>query len=112
MNYHAIHRTILVSILSFVFAFCLWAAPIHDVAKTGDMGKVRALLVTDPTLIDAKDKEGSTPLMAATIMVRRHKFLGRLAIEETGGTPDRRCHPEGLCYGDPLQSSTNRARRA
>ncbi len=35
-------------------------------AKTGDPGKVAALLAVDATLVDARDKDGSTPLHCAT----------------------------------------------
>lgn len=35
-------------------------------AKSGDVAKVAALLATEATLIDARDKDGSTPLHCAT----------------------------------------------
>ena len=35
-------------------------------AKSGDTAKVSALLAADATLIDARDKDGSTPLHCAT----------------------------------------------
>jgi ankyrin repeat protein len=35
-------------------------------AKSGDSAKVKALLATDPNLINARDKDGSTPLHCAT----------------------------------------------
>ena len=35
-------------------------------AKSGDAAKIKALLATNATLIDARDKDGSTPLHCAT----------------------------------------------
>ena len=35
-------------------------------AKSGDVKAVKMLLATDPTLIDARDSDGSTPLHCAT----------------------------------------------
>ena len=31
-------------------------------AKSGDVGTIKALLKSDPSLIDARDTDGSTPL--------------------------------------------------
>ncbi|MBW1800044.1 MAG: ankyrin repeat domain-containing protein [Deltaproteobacteria bacterium] len=45
--------------LSSVF---LSAAEIHDAAKNGDLVKVKVLIAKDPTLIDAVDESGRTPL--------------------------------------------------
>ena len=35
-------------------------------AKSGDVGTIKALLKSDPSLIDARDTDGSTPLHCAT----------------------------------------------
>ena len=42
-------------------------------AKAGDTGRVKALLASDPQLVKARDKDGSTPLHWAT-------WKGHLAI--------------------------------
>jgi len=44
----------------------LHAGPIHDAARSGDLAKVRALLATDPALVNAKDDGDVTPLIYAT----------------------------------------------
>lgn len=38
------------------------AGEIHEAAKTGDVGRINALLDKDPRLLYAKDEEGKTPL--------------------------------------------------
>ena len=43
----------------------LIAGEIHDAAVAGDLNKVRELLEADPSLMEAKDKDGLTPLYAA-----------------------------------------------
>ena len=65
MNYRASYRTILAIVLSLAFCCGLRAAPIHDAAQAGDVARVRALLVADPTLVDAKTDYGFTPLILA-----------------------------------------------
>lgn len=42
-----------------------WCDPIHDAAYAGDLPKVKALLATDPSLVNAKNEEGISPLYAA-----------------------------------------------
>lgn len=42
------------------------AAPIHDAARAGDIAKVTALLAADPSLVNAKDSYGQTPLFQAS----------------------------------------------
>ena len=41
------------------------AKEIIKAAKAGDTARVRLLLATDPTLVSARDKDGSTPLHCA-----------------------------------------------
>jgi len=41
------------------------AADIHDAVKSGDVEKVRALILTDTNLINAKNNDGWTPLHIA-----------------------------------------------
>jgi len=43
----------------------LRAGEIHDAAVAGDLNKVRTLLEADPTLLEAKDSDGNTPLISA-----------------------------------------------
>jgi ankyrin repeat protein/beta-lactamase regulating signal transducer with metallopeptidase domain len=45
--------------------------PIFDAVKTGDLAKVRAILMANPALISSKDSNGETPLHIATLMDRR-----------------------------------------
>ncbi len=52
--------------LTFLLAATgLWAGEIHDAALSGDLEKVRALIEGDPTLLEARDSEGNTPLISA-----------------------------------------------
>lgn len=39
-----------------------FAGEIHELARTGDLEGVKALIGQDPALVDAKDKDGRTPL--------------------------------------------------
>jgi len=41
------------------------AGEIHDAAKRGDLAKVKAILRQNPKLVNAKDKDGTTPLYVA-----------------------------------------------
>lgn len=47
------------------FGSALHAAPIHDAAGAGEVGKLRALLSADPAALEAKDSKGNTPLIQA-----------------------------------------------
>jgi ankyrin repeat protein len=44
-----------------------FADPIHDAARKGDMKKLKALLQSDPKLVEAKDNIGDTPLHVAAL---------------------------------------------
>lgn len=48
--------------LAFSSAF---AGPIHDAARDGDLQTVKNLLADDPSLVNAKDDDGCTPLLWA-----------------------------------------------
>jgi len=54
-----------VLIVSTLTAVSLLAGDIHTAAVAGDLNKVRALLESDPTLLESKDSGGSTPLLTA-----------------------------------------------
>lgn len=43
----------------------LSGAEIHNAAKDGDLAKVKALVLADPAIVNAKDSTGSTPLHLA-----------------------------------------------
>jgi ankyrin repeat protein len=44
-----------------------FADPIHDAAAKGDMKKVQAMIQADPKVVNAKDKNGDTPLHLAAL---------------------------------------------
>ena len=44
----------------------LFAAPIHDAARTGDVAKINSLLAANSSLVNAKDSYGQTPLFQAS----------------------------------------------
>ena len=56
-------------------AFC---GEIHDAAKAGDLGKVKALLKGNPFLAFSKDKHGETPLHQAVLW--GHKDVAELLL--------------------------------
>ena len=55
----------IVYLTALIVTTVLHAGEIHDAAATGDLGKVRTLLEADSTLLEAKDENGSTPLICA-----------------------------------------------
>jgi ankyrin repeat protein len=72
----------------------LWAGPIHDACKAGDLGQVKALLAKDPSLLQAKTEEGKSPLHMATGwgQVEIVKYLIAVgadihAVNNNGGNP-------------------------
>ena len=69
--------TALVFIVPVLIATSLWAGEIHTAAAAGDLNKVRALIEADPTLLESKDNDGNTPLIAAckTLQVAVANFL-------------------------------------
>jgi ankyrin repeat protein len=60
------NKIILTGMLIFIFVIPVSAAEIHDAASSGDLGKVKALLSTDPKLVNTKDSVGRTPLHRAS----------------------------------------------
>lgn len=44
-----------------------FGGPIHDAARKGDVNKVKALLQSDPKLVNDRDKLGDTPLHVAAL---------------------------------------------
>lgn len=48
-----------------------WSGDIHDATAAGDVEKVKSLLAVDSGLVNAKDKDGETPLHWAA--VKNHK---------------------------------------
>jgi ankyrin repeat protein len=59
--------TPLVLIASVLIATGLRAGEIHDAAATGGLEKVKALLDSDPALLESKDQDGETPLIKACV---------------------------------------------
>ncbi|MCP5102719.1 MAG: hypothetical protein GY950_05050 [bacterium] len=55
-------KTILLTIILLVSVFSLTAAEIHQAAQRGDLGKVRALLEKDASLLNSEDNRKTTPL--------------------------------------------------
>ena len=55
----------LVSVVFFLSTFFLTGAEIHDAALNGDLAKVKELLAKDPSLLDAGNDIGRTPLHLA-----------------------------------------------
>jgi hypothetical protein len=52
-----------------------------DLTRVGDVEKVKALLVTNPELINSKDKSGETPLHWAALMDHKDVVLALLAYK-------------------------------
>lgn len=73
------------------------AKQIIKAAKSGDTAKVKLLLATDPTLVSARDKDGSTPLhcaawkghdaVVALLLATGAEVNARNANEHWGTTP-------------------------
>jgi ankyrin repeat protein len=57
----------------FVLSSILWAGPIHDAARTGDVEAVRKLLDADKNLLESDDGNGSRPLNLAA-------YAGKLEV--------------------------------
>ena len=57
----------IVCLTVLLFASGLRAGEIHKAAAAGDLNKVRAFIEADSTLLEAKDTDGSTPLITACI---------------------------------------------
>lgn len=57
-------------LISIVMSTCLNAGEIHNAAAAGDLDKVKVLLEADPTLLEARDGRGNTPLFMACIRYR------------------------------------------
>jgi hypothetical protein len=57
----------LINVLTALLIANLRAGEIHDAVAAGDLNKVRALMEADPTLLEAKDDGGNTPLHSACI---------------------------------------------
>ncbi len=55
-------KSIIIFLGLAAFMALAWADEIHDVAKEGNLAKVKELLEKDPTLINVKDETGRTPL--------------------------------------------------
>jgi ankyrin repeat protein len=56
-------------------AFC---GEIHDVAKSGNLERVKALLKDNPDLVSSKDKDGATPLYIAA--TSEHNDIAELLL--------------------------------
>jgi ankyrin repeat protein len=64
------HLVKLISAICLTILFTatyLKAGEIHDAVDAGDLNKVKALLETDPNLLESKDNDGSTPLHIACL---------------------------------------------
>ncbi len=67
--------------MTFYFLFCSCVgADIHKAAMEGDMDEVQALIAKDPSLTDAKDETGLTPLIYA--VSRGHRKVVELLLEK------------------------------
>lgn len=60
-------RAALVCGLALLCGAAAFSDPIHDAARKGDLKKVQAILASDPKAVNAKDKDGDTPLHLAAL---------------------------------------------
>ncbi len=58
-------RPVVVMLLLLFGAFSFTPGSIHDAVKAKDLSKVRELVAQDPSLVNARDDEGRTPLFLA-----------------------------------------------
>ena len=61
------HRVLFVAALVVAFTGSVFADPIHDAARKGDLKKVQAILASDPNAVKARDNNGDTPLHVAAL---------------------------------------------
>lgn len=66
-NVFRMHKALLVMGLAVAVTGLAFADPIHDAARKGDLKKVQEILASDPKAVDAKDKNGDTPLHLAAL---------------------------------------------
>lgn len=59
-------KTLVLCLLFSFFAACGSAGEIHDACKTGDLAKVKKIIESDPSQLQAKTEEGKSPLHMAT----------------------------------------------
>lgn len=84
LNIKTGYRAIFIFVLFLVFGSALRAGPIHDSAKAGNLAKIRELIAANPTLVDARDARGCTPLFYAVISSAedQHVELAKLLLQE------------------------------
>ncbi|MBN1212652.1 MAG: ankyrin repeat domain-containing protein [candidate division Zixibacteria bacterium] len=73
--YHADVLKILLGVAVLLLATVTMAAELDEAVRNGDVARVRALLQTEPTLLNEKNTEGLTPLNLAA-------FSGQVAVVE------------------------------
>lgn len=62
-----ITRALFVAVLGFGASGVLFANPIHDAARKGDLKKVQEILAADPKALDSQDGNGDTALHQAAL---------------------------------------------
>jgi hypothetical protein len=71
-------RSILLILTSLIFIKTIHAQEIHQAAVNGDLEKVKILLEKNPGLVNAKDRNGSPPLLYA--LIYKNKEIAELLI--------------------------------
>ena len=66
-----IRRRAVVMLVALAWSSLAFCGEIHDAARAGDLGKVKALLKGNPYLVFSKDKYGETPLHHAVLWGHR-----------------------------------------
>jgi ankyrin repeat protein len=100
----------LITVILFTFiqtAAGQQTSEIHKAVIAGDLNKVRALIDSDPTLLESKDNEGDTPLIKACLNKQtrtRQPAIAKFLIEKGADVLRARNipvnHPETRIAGD------------
>ena len=80
--------------LTMMLSANLHAGEIHDAAATGDLDTVKKLVEADSNLLEAKDKNGNTPLFAA--IKSNQVEIVRYLIEHGADIKEKKTAEEGM----------------